>query len=182
MQITPGEIDSVDVVGTLDGNPVKMVRLIGGLYCTVGKRSGSKNEEVLGAASHSAICLYNVEKAFKNFIPSLMKSESEQVNVVGYTELLPNDLKKSGYEIFMLEDIKGLSFTLAKNGIEKASFKGQMSDDTLKLSKSSDLDPSFAAAFSRATAQIAARKALFEGKEFVEFEGVKLSSSKVAKG
>ena len=181
MQIRPDEITSVEDIGLLDGTPVRLLRSTGGFYFAMGKQKGKKLEEALAAGSHPGIVKYNVEKLYKEFIPALAKSDKDHVEVIGYTELLPTELRKSGYEMFMIEDLTSVSFTLTKNGMEKGCFKGNYSSDSLMLSKLGNIDKSLALPFAKATASAAARKALCEGKKFVQFEGVKVDSSKILK-
>jgi hypothetical protein len=120
MQLFPSEIKSIDDMGELDSEPVKMVSTIGGFYLAVGKKHGK--DFVLGSASHPAILRHSIKKSYSSFKPSLMKSETDNAEVVERTQILPQELKKSGHELFEIEELGSTRFSLTKHSKEIAKF------------------------------------------------------------
>ena len=134
MQIKPNEVSTIEDIGTLNGNPVKLVKLKGGFHIAVGRKRGSPSEEALGAGSHSAIVKYNLEKQYPDYQPSMMKSEGHIEPIVEqHTHFLADDLRKSGHEIYSVQTGVDIEFyvTLEKSDIGKAT--GFMGRDHLLL-------------------------------------------------
>jgi hypothetical protein len=118
--IKPGEIKSVEDIGFLDSNPVKMVRTLGGLWVATGKLAGKKNEEALAAGSHPAIVKHNIEKMYGNkFQPTLAKSESmNEDKVTEHTDQLEATLSNKGYSLHSIQSNDQVSFIVSNRGIE----------------------------------------------------------------
>jgi hypothetical protein len=151
IEIKPSEIESVDSIGELDGEQVKLVKTRGGLYIAVGRPRGKKKEEVIAAGSHPAIVKYNIEKSFAEFQPAMMKSEAGEESIVaGMSDLLPADMRKSGYDLYVLRKSNAVDFVLTQSQIEVISFPGYLIDSDLILFKSdkvvtSDIVPAMSA-------------------------------------
>ena len=105
MQITPEEIESVEEIGTLDGNKVRLLKTRGGWFCATGRKKGSLQDEALAAGSHGAIVKFNLEKQNPGYQPTLMKSESllNPTIVMDHSHLLDLDLIKSGHDIYSIQ-------------------------------------------------------------------------------
>lgn len=160
IELKPSEISSVDSIGNLDGEDVKLVRTLGGLYVAVGKPRGKNKEEVLSAGSHPAIVRFNIEKSFKGFQPSLMKSEAGMEPMVAtMSHLLPSDMFKGSYDIYVVKNNLDFEVMLTKNHIEVINYKASVSGDDLVVQKpgslvTNDLVPALPA-LSKALAWIA---------------------------
>lgn len=139
MKILDSEIDSVEPFGMLDGKPVNLVRTRGGL--NLATRIGTKGEdEVLGAASHQAILCYTIEQRFPSFQPMLMKSEGLKLSAESHSHFLSDDLRKSGHDIYSVQNGNDIEFFITKQNIKVGSANGSIKDsyltiDTLKVSK-----------------------------------------------
>jgi hypothetical protein len=151
IEIKPSEIESVDSIGELDGEQVKLVKTRGGLYIAVGRPRGKKKEEVIAAGSHPAIVKYNIEKSFAEFQPAMMKSEAGEESIVaGMSDLLPANMRKSGYDLYVLRKSNAVDFVLTQSQIEVINFPGHLTDSDLVLFKSdkvvtSDIVPAISA-------------------------------------
>lgn len=118
MEIRPSEISNVESIGSLDGEDVKMIRTLGGLYLVVGKPRGKSQQEVLSAASHGAIARYNVEKSYKNFQPNMMKSETGEIEIVtGMTGLLPKKMIENGFDFYAIKKSESVDLVLTKSQV-----------------------------------------------------------------
>lgn len=134
MQIKPQEIHSIEDAGTLDNSPVKMIRTKGGFYIAVGKTKGKAQEEALAAGSHPAIVKYNVEKQYPQFQPAMMKSESMVDPVVDkHSHFLSQDLRKSGHDIYSIQNGPSIDFHITKQNFKIAHIKGILLDDEMVL-------------------------------------------------
>ncbi len=184
MEIKPSEVELVEQIGYIDGAPVKMIKTVGGFWMVVGKPKGKKKDEALAAGSHPAIVKYNVEKQFSDFQPSLAKSEifNDNTKVVGYSELLPKQMRNLGYEMYSVQDSSNIQFILTKRGASQNKYEASLETDSLKLSKAEKSISNETLGFSKAVAAAAARQALFEGKEFVEHDGKRFKSKTLLKG
>jgi hypothetical protein len=164
MILKPSEIDKVETIGEMDGEPVEMIRTLGGLFVAVGKPKGKKQKEVLAAASHGAIAKYNVEKNFREFRPSLQKSERFEPETIGLTELLPKKLIEAGHDLYLIKNESSLDFVLTKNSLEVNKIVGTFSDDSLVLQRpQKNIDVRVAHSIGKASA----REAISNNKEFV---------------
>ena len=134
MNITPNEVSTVEEIGTLNGNKVKMIRTKGGFYIAVGRKRGQISEEALGAGSHGAIVKYNLEKQFPDFEPSMMKSEGQIEPIVEkHSHFLSDDLRKSGHDIFSVQTGPVVEFQITKHNSQIASVNANVSTDHLLL-------------------------------------------------
>ena len=157
MQITPNDIHSIEDAGMLDGSPVKMVRTKGGFWIACGKPRGKFREEALAAGSHPAIVKFNLEKQFPGFQPAMMKSEecSDNAVVDKHTHFLSDDLRKSGHDIYSVQEGDRVNFHITKHNVKIGSVNGIIDSDFLILS---NLD--IPSEFSRGLAAATCEKAL----------------------
>lgn len=168
MQITANEIAAIDETGTLDGSPVKMIRLKGGFYIATGKPFGKLREEALAAGSHPAIVKYNLSKQYPGFQESLMKSEAfseADALVEKHSHFLTEELRKSGHEVYSVQNGPDISFHVSKHGIKVGEVKGFLKEDSIVIN--SLKSPS---EFSRALAGATAEKALACGAKKMKIE------------
>lgn len=181
MDIKPSEIDLVEEIGALDGEPVKMIKTIGGYWIAVGKPKSKKRDEALAAGSHPAIVKYNIEKNFPGFQAALAKSEAIGIteNVTGYSELLPDSLRDRGYDMYGLEKSEKLSYVLTRNGYEVYKFDAELTQDSLRISENQKSLPNELRPFTKAVSEVAARKAIETGREEVEYAGKKFNANKI---
>ncbi len=149
MQVTPNEIDSIEEAGMLNGSPVKMIRTKGGFWICVGKPKGKYREEAIAAGSHPAIVKYNVEKQFPDFQPALMKSEYfiENTVVEKHSHFLSEDLRKSGHDVYSVQNGDQIEFHVTKHGLKVFCVEGYKNDKSVGLKKAQ-----FPAEFARALA------------------------------
>lgn len=156
MQITEKEIDSVEHVGELNKLPVKMIRTKGGFYIAIGREKGSPREEALAAGSHPAIVKYNLEKKYKGFEPVMMKSEGvDQSQVESHSHFLSEDLRKSGHDIYSVQDGLKVDFHITKHNNKIATLNGHISEGQLVLN-----NPKFDTSFNKAVSGAVSEKAL----------------------
>lgn len=134
MQLTPNDVSSIEDIGTLSGNPVKMVRTKGGFWIALARKRGKISEEAIGAGSHPAIVKYNIEKQFPEFEPKLMKSEGYIEPIVEkHSHFLSEDLRKSGHDIFSIQTGPTVEFQITKHNSNVASISGNVDADHLYL-------------------------------------------------
>lgn len=136
MNITPNEIADISNMGTLDGNPVKLIRCKGGFFIAVGKPKGKFRDEAIAAGSHGAIVRFNLEKQFPGFQPSMMKSEAfaDSALVEKHTHFLSEDLRKSGHDIYSVQEGDRVDFHITKHNAKIASVNGLIDNDFLIIS------------------------------------------------
>ena len=136
MQITPNEISSIEDAGILNGSPVKLIRTKGGFWIATGKPKGEYREKAIAAGSHPAIVRFNIEKQFPDFQPSMMKSEnfSDTSVVEKHSHFLSDDLRKSGYDIFSIQDGDSVVFHVTKHNLKIGSVNGLIDNSFLILS------------------------------------------------
>jgi hypothetical protein len=159
MNISPEEIDTIEEAGTLDNNPVKLIRTKGGFWIAVGQPKGKSRSEALGAGSHPAIVKYNIEKQYPTFQAHMMKSEFGQTETVEkHSHFLSEDLRKSGHDIYSVQNGPNIDFHVTKHNMKVSTINGSLLEDSLVISKL-DLDKQFA----RAMAGAATEKALASG-------------------
>jgi len=165
IEIHPSEIESVDSIGDLDGEKVKLVKTKGGLYLAVGRPKGKNKEEVIAAGSHPAIVMYNIEKSFTSFQPYMMKSESGEESVVsGMTDLLPSKMIDKGYDLYVIKKSNEVDFILTKSQIEVLKYSGKLVDSDLVLSKTDKIITKDLIPVVSAVSTAAAIMAINEGK------------------
>jgi hypothetical protein len=183
MELKPNEIEAVEQIGQLNGSPVRMVKTIGGFWIVVGKPKGKGQEEALAAGSHPAIVKYNVEKQFSEFQPTLAKSEltGSSENVRGYTELLPQEMRKGGYEMYSLSKGSTIDYILTKHGAQVHSFHAEVSSESLKFKKSDKPLNENIKGFSRAVSVVATQQAKESGKKYVEHEEKKFCVNRLSR-
>jgi len=151
MKISESDIASKELFGMLDGKPVNLLRTKGGLNLAV--KTGSKGEdEVIGAASHQAILCYNVEQRFPAFQPAIMKSERPNFEADKHSHFLTDDLRKSGHDIYSVQDGMGVEFFVTKENVRVGSAKAVIIGDLL-LVKSLDTSKEFVNSLSGAVSE-----------------------------
>lgn len=153
MNIEPNEIEDIEDVGTLDGHPVKMVKLKGGYHICVGQPKGKMRSEALGAGSHPAIVKFNIEKQYPGFQPIMMKSEFGQSEIVDkHSHFLSEDLRKSGHDIYSVQNGPQIDFHVTKHSMKVSTINGSLLEDSLVLAKL-EIDKQFARALAGATTE-----------------------------
>lgn len=159
MNITPQEIDTIEEAGMLDNQPVKLLRTKGGYWIAIGQPKGKLRSEALGAGSHPAIVKFNIEKQYPGFQPIMMKSEDGQRETVEqHSHFLSEDLRKSGHDIYSVQNGPSIDFHVTKHNMKVSTINGNLVEDSLVLDKL-NLDKQFARALAGATTE----KALASG-------------------
>ena len=162
MKIESDQIQSVEPFGMLDGKPINLTRLKGGL--NLATRIGAKGEdEVLGAASHQAILCYSIEQRFPNFQPAIMKSEGIKLSAESHSHFLTDDLRKSGHDIYSVQSGNDVDFFITKLNIKVGSAKACIGDGHLYID-SMDIPKEFVSSLSGAVSE----KALSSGTNNVK--------------
>ena len=136
MDINPKEIESVKVIGKLNGEDVKMVKTIGGLFIGVGKKSPSgKKDQILSAGSHQGIIAHQIEKQFgSDYQCSLYKSELESQGIIeDKTNFLSEDLKKRGVELYICTNNSNIDFILYKQGLTIGKYNTHIMKNSLEI-------------------------------------------------
>jgi hypothetical protein len=152
MRILANEIDSVEILGTMDGHEIKMIRTKGGLHLAIGV-DGKGNESVMGAASHPAILCYNIEKANPSFHPSMMKSEKLiQDKADKHSHFLSDDLRKSGHDIYSVQNGPNIDFYITMQDIKVATAHATVMGDSLII-KSANIAKEFYESFAGAVGE-----------------------------
>ncbi len=151
MKILENDIASIEPFGMLDGKPVNLIRTKGGLnLATMMDARGS--DTVLGAASHQAILCYTIEQRFPSFQPMIMKSEGDKLTADSHSHFLSDDLRKSGHDIYSVQDGAGVDFFITKQNIKIGSAKSVIVGDLL-LIKSLDASKEFVSCLSGAVSE-----------------------------
>lgn len=138
MEIRPSEVESIKVIGTLNGQEVKLIKCIGGFYCAVGAKSKNKKlVEPLAAGSHIALVAHQLEKQYKgDYHPAMFKSEAEVLPTVSeFTQKLPLELVNEGYEIFTLTKNEVINLVATKLGAEVLNFSCTKSGKSMEVEK-----------------------------------------------
>lgn len=150
MNITPDQIDIVEEAGMLDGQPAKLVRLKGGYWMLISKG------KVLAGGSHPAIVKHSVSKMFPSFQPVMCKSEGFEDAVVDqHSHYLSDDLRKSGHDIYSIQNANDIEFQITKNNLKIASVTGSIQNDALVIN-----EIQFPKQFAKALAGATTEKAL----------------------
>lgn len=168
MKITEQEIAAVEEAGTLDQQPVKMIRTKGGFWIAVGTPRGKFREEALAAGSHPAIVKYNLAKQYPGFQESLMKSEAfgeADALVEKHSHFLSDELRKSGHDVFSVQKGVDISFHVTKHNVKVGEVKGFLREDSIVINKLSAPKE-----FARALAGATAEKALGCGAKKLKIE------------
>jgi hypothetical protein len=155
--LTDKEIEHIEDAGMLDKHPVKMIRTRGGFWIAIGKPKGKYREEALAAGSHPAVVKFNLAKQYPEFQPALMKSEgmSDTAVVDQHSHWLSEDLRKSGHDIYSIQDGSRIEFHITQNDSKVASVTGHLERDSIVIDTLAA--PS---QFSRALAGATAEKAV----------------------
>ena len=159
MKIQENDIDSIEPFGMMDGKTVSLLKTKGGLNLA------TMDDQVLGAASHQAILCYTIEQRFPNFQPKLMKSEGVRLNADSHSHFLSDDLRKSGHDIYSIQDGIGVDFFVTRQDIKVGSAKAVIIGDLL-LVKSIDASKEFIGGLSGAVSE----KALSSGLKGVRIK------------
>jgi hypothetical protein len=168
MKISENDIASTELFGMLDGKPVNLLRTRGGLNLAV-KTDSKGEDEVIGAASHQAILCYNVEQRFPSFQPAVMKNERPNYETDRHSHFLSNDLRKSGYDIYSVQDGVAIDFFVTKQDVNSVLIAGSAHGviiGDLLLVKSLDASKEFVKCLSGAVSE----KALSEGLKGVRIK------------
>lgn len=154
MQITPNEIDSVEDCGMLNQAPVKLLRTKGGFWIAIGRSKVGKSEEALSAGSHPAIVKYNLERAFPEFQPAMMKSElfSDSTKVEKHSHFLSDTLRKSGHDVYSVHSGEKIEFHVTKHNAKVSSVTGTLEKGAIVI-KEMNVGKEFTRALAGATAE-----------------------------
>lgn len=135
MQITEKEIKSVEDIGNLNGNPVKLLTCKGGFVIALGRKKGKLQDEALAAGSHPALVKYNLEKENPSYQPNLMKSEGFiQPQVDKHSHFLSDDLRKSGHDIYSVQDGSKVDFIITKHNVTLSTVKTSIDNGDMVIS------------------------------------------------
>lgn len=126
--LNPQDVESIEVVGKLHGDDVKMIKTKGGYHMFVGRRAPHSEESVLTGSSHRAIGLHNLSKNYQNFQQTLKKSEEESLPIVRAMG------EKHGYDIYSLEKGEDVLVSACKHGVEVMSLLLKREEDGLYTS------------------------------------------------
>jgi hypothetical protein len=150
MSLQPEDIDTVEEAGMLDGQPTKLLRTRGGFWMMVHKG------KVLAGGSHPAIVKHSVSKMFPSFQPVMCKSEGFDDAIVDqHSHYLSDDLRKSGHDIYSIQNTNGIEFQITKNNLKIASVTGSIQNDALVIN-----EIQFPKQFAKALAGATTEKAL----------------------
>jgi hypothetical protein len=170
MKIESKEIASIEEAGILDGAPVKMMRLKGGFYIAVGRPKGKPTEEALAAGSHPAIVKYNLAKQYPGFQEAMMKSEAfagSDALVDKHSHFLTEDMRKSGHDIFSVQNGPDITLYLTKHNVKIGTVSGHLQENNVVI-KEINAPKEFSRALAGATSEKAlacgARKLRIEAK------------------
>lgn len=134
MEILPNEVESVQTVGSLFDDDVKIIKCIGGFHVAVGRRSKRhKTAEALAAGSHPALVTHQLHKQFgSDFQPAIMKNESEKLpSVEEKTIHLSSNHIQSGLELFTLQKDNNIQFIVSKHGVDVCKYEARVDGDKL---------------------------------------------------
>ena len=130
MKISDNDIASIEPFGIIEGKPVNLVKTKGGLNLAT-MQDGKGQDTVLGAASHQAILCYTIEQRFPKFQPMIMKSEGLRLNAESHSHFLSDDLRKSGHDIYSVQNGNDVEFYITKQNIKVASVNSSIQDNYL---------------------------------------------------
>lgn len=154
MNILPNEIAEIQDIGTMDGSPVKMLRLKGGFIIATGKPRGKFRDEAIAAGSHPAIVRYQLEKQYPTFQPVLQKSENmaDLAKVEKHSHYLSDSLRKSGHDIFSIQTPGKIEFQITKQNVALHSVESQLRNGSMVFDKI-NIGKEFTRALAGATAE-----------------------------
>lgn len=164
MKILENDIASIEPFGVLDGKPVMLARLRGGLNLAT-MQDGKGQDTVLGAASHQAILCYSIEQRYPNFQPMIMKNEGLRLNADSHSHFLSDDLRKSGHDIYSVQNNNSIDFFVTKQNIKVGLVKADIENGILMV-KSIDASKEFVSCLSGAVSE----KALSSGLKSVKVQ------------
>ena len=129
MNIRPEDIDTIEDAGILDGQPVKLIRTRGGFWMSI------INGKVVAGGSHPAIVKHSVSKMFPNFQAALCKSENAGMDAIvdKHSHFLSDDLRKSGHDIYSIQENDAIEFQVTKHNIKVSGINGSMVEGSLSL-------------------------------------------------
>jgi hypothetical protein len=155
MQITPNEIDIVEDAGLLNKNPVKFIRTKGGLWIAVARLKGKFQDEAIATGSHPAIVKYNIGKQYPDFQPIMMKSENFSDNAIvdKHSHFLSDALRKSGHDIYSIQNGPEICFQITRHNINLASINTRLQDNAIVIKNLTDLPQKFTSALAGATCE-----------------------------
>lgn len=125
MKILENDIASIEPFGMMDGKQVNLTKTKGGLNLAV------MDDKVLGAASHQAILCYTIEQRFPNFQPMIMKRERLKLNAESHSHFLSDDLRKSGHDIYSIQNGNNVDFFITKQNIKIGTANGSIEGQNL---------------------------------------------------
>jgi len=126
MDIQPNDIDTVETGGMLDGQEVKLIRLKGGFWM------GIHRGKAISGGSHPAIVKHTISKMFPNFQAAMCKSESmADALVEKHSHFLSDDLRKSGHDIYSIQNGSDVEFQITKQNMKVASLQTVLREDAL---------------------------------------------------
>ena len=164
MKILENDIASIEPFGMIDGKQVNLVKTRGGLnLATMMDAKGS--DQVLGAASHQAILCYTVEQRFPAFQPMIMKSEGLKLSAESHSHFLSDDLRKSGHDIYSVQNGNEVEFFVTKQNIKVGSANSSIQDKDLVV-RSLNVPKEYVTAVSSAVSE----KALSSGLKNVRMK------------
>lgn len=164
MKIIENDIASTEPFGMIDGKQVNLVKTKGGL--NLATMLDSKGQDtVLGAASHQAILCYSVEQRFPSFQPMIMKSEGLKLTAESHSHFLSDDLRKSGHDIYSIQNGNEVDFYITKLNVKVGAAKGSIDSQGL-LIKDANIPKEFSHGISAAFSE----KALGSNLKKVRFE------------
>lgn len=133
MKIENDQIASTEPFGMIDGKVVNLTRLKGGLnLATMADAKG--DDTVLGAASHQAILCYTIEQRFPHFQPMIMKSDKGvKLNAESHSHFLTNELRKSGHDIYSIQNGDNVEFHITKQNIKVSCTNGSIKGNHLVI-------------------------------------------------
>jgi len=108
MNLRPEDIDTIEEAGMLDGQPVKLCRTKGGFWMAIVRG------KVVSGGSHPAIVKHTISKMFPSFQPVMCKSEKFGSDAVvdRHSHFLTEDLRKSGHDIYSIQNGLDVEFLL----------------------------------------------------------------------
>lgn len=149
MNLRPEDIDMIEDAGMLDGQTIKLARTSGGFWMAI------HNGKVISGGSHPAIVKHSISKMFSNFQPVMCKSEAFSDAIVDkHSHFLSEDLRKSGHDIYSIQNGQDIEFQITNYNLKIASIPAILKDDSLVLS-----NINMPKQFSRAVAGAATEKA-----------------------
>lgn len=116
--VRPEEISSIEEIGMIGDEPVKMIKVIGGFHIATAKIKGA--DKALAMGSHAAIVKHQLEKTYAAaYRPNMEKSEGNQEPEVSEkTKLLSSSLINNGYTLHVLKSDSDISAIVSHYGIE----------------------------------------------------------------